>query len=246
MKTSNAILVICSFLILSCKDQGTQPSANNTFFGWVDLYNEYGDTLVDRSNVVVTVENTSITTLSDSTGEWNLSNVPVGELSLDFSKAGFGTYVQHHVIYSGGITKHSTLEIPLVQSPTYKVDSISMTLSVVDSSITVHGSVSALSKSSHGKTVVLYFGNGPTISSQPNEFSFLVEVNIQYGVLTFSKSISINDLGDHGLRSGQKLLCVAYPSAEGAMFCYNDPLTGRLVVTSISQVPSNVVNIVVP
>lgn len=246
MKTYMALILICSVLLISCKDKSIEPSGNITMSGEVILISEYGDTLTDASNVKVQVANTSVSTLSESNGKWALSNIPLGEFRLEFSKEGFGSTVQR-VYNSGRRATQSTLQNYLCQCPTYTIESLAAQVSTSDHSITIVGTVSAPSRTSYGKEVVLYFRKDSAVSYLPNEYDFYKEVNVESGKMSFSKTVLLSELIINGILQGDTVYCIAYPAGEGPLHGYNDAVySWKVVLTSIGQTGSNKVSLVAP
>lgn len=244
MKIFAVVLLICSALLWSCKQSSTQPGESNSLSGKVLLLTEYSDTLADRSNVKVQVGNRSITGLSNAKGEWNLSNLPTGDILLVFSKEGFCTYEQEVSMSSHSDSHFSTLEIRLDEYPTYTVDSLDAEVDPSDHALTISGTVSSLPKSVYGKKVVLYFCKASTISSLPTEYDFYTDVTAEYGRSTFVRNISADVLANNGIAPGDTLHCVAYPAGERTLCGYSDPATRKVVLTSIGQIASNEVSVV--
>src|SRR5579872_2346899 len=85
------VLVLMSNLFLaSCKqtsDPGTLQPGSIT--GVVSLWDS-AEPLGSSAGVTITLDNSSYTTLSDSTGHWTIANVAPGNYNVTVSKAGFG------------------------------------------------------------------------------------------------------------------------------------------------------------
>jgi len=99
MMKYNSILSILVVLALlgSCKSGTSTGESNNaetgTFKGNVALIKATGDALSSYAGATVQIEGTSFQATSNTTGDWEIDNVPAGVYNLILTKPGFDTLV---------------------------------------------------------------------------------------------------------------------------------------------------------
>ena len=104
MKSLTLNLILMLFLLgTSCSDsndndQPTPTSANIT--GSVNLFDD-GVTEIDNSNMTVSVEGSSISAITNDSGQFTLSNVPFGTITLVYEKNGYGTFKKFNIVHNG-------------------------------------------------------------------------------------------------------------------------------------------------
>ncbi len=100
-----AIVAVLAFS--SCRDQLNGPNSTasaGTLTGTVTLGSEWGfspGALGSSAGVTIVLDNTSLSTTSDSTGYWKLENVPAGNYDVTISKFGFGLTCIYGVTVQG-------------------------------------------------------------------------------------------------------------------------------------------------
>ena len=110
MKKHLLFLAAGFLLLVSCKKEinntTTEVVPSNPagiLEGMVVLYDEFGNQLSNYSGAIVTLDSTSYTTTTDSTGKYILKNVPTNTYyNFTFSKAGYGSY--HYPNYLFALT----------------------------------------------------------------------------------------------------------------------------------------------
>ncbi|MCF8335427.1 MAG: carboxypeptidase-like regulatory domain-containing protein [Bacteroidales bacterium] len=80
------------------------PELTGNMVGYVYTFDEFGDILDDHSEVKVTATGVDkeYSTLSDSKGRFELTDLPTGTYELSFEKEGFGVLKQFGVQHLGG------------------------------------------------------------------------------------------------------------------------------------------------
>ncbi len=91
---------LCLFAILmvavsfyGCSEDPVASNSNNsglgTLVGKVYIYDAFANWVPNQTGVTVTLEGTSYTTTSDSTGIWTITNIPSGTYVVVYSKSGY-------------------------------------------------------------------------------------------------------------------------------------------------------------
>lgn len=121
-------MVFVVFVAVGCSNSDTGTTADGSvgnLKGQIRiLYDSNGHTLQNLSGVTVSAEGTTISGISDSTGIWELRNLPTRTYNLRFSKPGFETMYDMGYSYVGGATSWYTDVQQLTQRPpfTYTFD----------------------------------------------------------------------------------------------------------------------------
>ena len=116
MKIYTLALVI--LLMVGCKttEQITSTNSGNlptgTLFGYITPIDATAKILVDKSGTLVSVDGTSFSTLTDTSGKWVISNLPTSTYNLTVSRLGFNTMKYTSLIFVGG----GTIKYPGSQS----------------------------------------------------------------------------------------------------------------------------------
>ena len=106
-----------------------------------------GSQPIDRSGVTVSIQGTSISTITDSLGQWTINGVPTGSYTITETKQGYGMTEQQGFQFVGGSAydlgtgsefgyESSVGSIPLVQPPNFGV-AIDSVMFFADSMINV-------------------------------------------------------------------------------------------------------------
>jgi hypothetical protein len=94
-------------LVFGCKDNSTSTVSTGMpgdIVGFVQVYDTLLQVMGDASGVKVSLPGTSISTTSDVTGRWQLSNVPPGTYKIFFSKDGFSNMEDFNITFQGNGT----------------------------------------------------------------------------------------------------------------------------------------------
>src|SRR5438045_1923845 len=90
-------LLVALLTFAACSQTTVDPNGQSgqaqygTYMGHVTLHGVNGDTLNDRSGVLVALDGTSHSVTTDANGHYVLPHVPTGTYNLRFTKAGFDT-----------------------------------------------------------------------------------------------------------------------------------------------------------
>jgi hypothetical protein len=88
------VLLALSVTLISC-DSDTNTTGNSTttgtISGYVFLIDKNSNTVSDKSGVAVSLEGTSLQTLTDASGKWKITNVPAAAYTISYQKQGYGS-----------------------------------------------------------------------------------------------------------------------------------------------------------
>jgi hypothetical protein len=106
---SKALLSLCCFaalcLLFSCtKDPHWPPGhlQKGDITGKVTVYDSTGKALSDHSGVLVTLDSSNLSTITDASGAYTFKKVKAGQYSFTYTKAGYGTYRIIRQLHAGG------------------------------------------------------------------------------------------------------------------------------------------------
>ena len=242
MKSLTLNLILMLFLLgTSCSDsndndQPTPTSANIT--GSVNLFDD-GVTEIDNSNMTVSVEGSSISAITNDSGQFTLSNVPFGTITLVYEKNGYGTFKKFNIVHNGGDT--FITETPsLGQTSTTRVTD----LNVSQSSNTVTVATSMIPEANISNTRYLrYFFS--TQSNVSNENYEAVLETLPAQINPYNLNIDDSSLTALGFTSGQTI----YVKCYGESFWsnqYDNPESGTTIFPNLNQNTVNAVSFNVP
>ncbi len=216
------------------------PSFTGTMAGNVVLYNEDHSLVADKRGVTVSVEGTSISGQTDSTGKFVLNGVPTGIYNIVGSKGGYGTSKIVAVQFIGSGTS-SVGRLYLDQMPGYNVATLTAVPAGAD--ITVSGTIN--NTALYYRYVLLCLGKTNTTSSDPASYSYFTVLYVSPSVSTFSTTISGQyELNPAGFSSGTTIYIAAYSTGGNYASEYLDLNSGNYSWTAIGTIRT--ANVVMP
>jgi hypothetical protein len=235
-------LLICTFLaalLASCKNNANEPKNDVTLAGRIELVDSTNIMLTDFSGAIVSVDNTNLTTTTDSFGHWQIQNVPESEHNITATKAGFGTFHWYQQTFAGGEYDLQTVVFGRLPNVT----------PIIDSAVTnvggIYCEVNASSLSGHSWPVQFYLDLDS--STQPEDPHTIIPV-ADIGSVFFS----MNSLHAAGIHSGQTVYLSASlffsdeSAYSGGTDCqYYDPVNHQWQFASTGP-KSNVLKVVIP
>ena len=242
MKTFSFNLIL--FLLVlgaSCSDSNdndppTPTSANVS--GSVNLFDD-GVTEIDNSNMTVSVEGTSISATTNASGQYTLSNVPFGTITLVYEKNGYGTFKRFNIDHSGGDTF-----IP--ETPSLgQVSTTSITnLTATDNGTEIILGATTDPDGNIGKTryIRFFFSTQSNVSNTNYEAvleTLPAQINPRNLNLTNESLVAL------GFSSGQTV----YARCYGESFWsnqYDDPNSGTTIFPNLNPNTATAVSFVVP
>jgi hypothetical protein len=242
-----SIVLFASLSLLGCKgDPGPAgPTLSGDIVGKVNLYGENTLPLIDKSDVKVSIDENSYSTLSSSDGLWKLEGIPAGIHTLVFSKKGFYTEKNFGFQFVGGGTYYYGSQY-LVQIPSVTVKQL--TLTGPDSNNNIHFQVTLSSADSIYTYVGIIFDKTPISSSPTVTFLFTELLYIPADSITFSFATQFGDYvkGEYGLSTGSQLYARAYVMPNGNYYDNYNPSTGKYELYDQEITFSNLQTITVP
>ena len=242
MKTIRFSLIL--FLLVfgtSCsKDNDIDPPAptSGNVSGSVNLFDD-GVTEIDNSNMTVSVEGTSISATTNASGQYTLSNVPFGTITLIYEKNGYGTFKRFDVDHSGGDT--FILETPsLGQISTTSITNLTATDNGTD--ITLSATTNPAGNVGNTRYIRFFFSTQTNVSNTNFEAvleTLPAQINPRNLNLTNASLVAL------GFSSGQTV----YARCYGESFWsnqYDDPNSGDTVFPNINPNSAAEVSFVVP
>jgi hypothetical protein len=262
-------LCIALLLILACNKSGNQHSitvpdviqaekrrANIT--GSLRLFDIDGKAIDDASGVTVTIDQTNVSTQTNSAGKWTLDSIPFGTYDLTLSKPGFGSS-RIMGLYHGAVN-HATTIIPSIRAisiiSTLQITKLTakklseafpnlqnfVFLGLAEEGIIFKP---VFDNSSNGEKAIRFF-----MSSTPDVSSTNYQVT-EKQYYTGKENIVENDnfkiswFVSRGFEPGQTVYVRAYGDGKYADD-YEDPISGLTVFPCLSSKSSEVISLVVP
>jgi hypothetical protein len=241
--------VLCDAGCSSNSTGSSSPSLSGSMSGFVALYQSDGVQAPSSDGVTVSVQGTSLSTTTDSTGKWTIDGITTGGYTVLFTKTGYGMSEQQNVQFSAGTDFLGTTT--MVQPPTFSVG-INPLYSMADSlgALEVFFSVGNLQTPYGGIVLIAAGENSKVNAGDPTQYLYALIPPNGSPVYLFK-----SNLYAAGFKSGSTAYIVAYPLFEynasgtgtfGSYYsCYLDDATGRTVYTSLG-VASNVIALTVP
>lgn len=242
MKTFSFNLIL--FLLVlgtSCsKDNDIDPPAPTSanISGSVNLYDD-GVTEIDNSNMTVSVEGTSISATTNASGQFTLSNVPFGTITLLFEKNGYGTFKRFNIDHSSGDTF-----IPdspsLGQISTTSITNLTATENGTD--ITLSTTTDPSGNIGNTRYIRFFFSTQPDVSNTNFDAvleTLPAEINPRNLNLTNASLVAL------GFSSGQTV----YARCYGESFWsnqYDYPDSGTTIFPNLNPNSAAVVSFIVP
>jgi hypothetical protein len=117
MKKSLFLLILALIGINSCRNNSMSPQGSGTIAGRVILFDSTYSILTDFSGVNVSVDGTTISMVTDSTGDWQFSGLADGTYNITAAKPGCGAYHWYEQNINNGRIDEFT--VALAQMPSY-------------------------------------------------------------------------------------------------------------------------------
>jgi hypothetical protein len=243
------VVILLSLLII-CGFKGEPDSTKTILYGnikgLVILYDEYVNQIFDASGVTVSLEGTSLSTVTSRDGSWIIENVPAGIYNIKFSKAGYPTMKYYNRQFVGG----GTLVLDdqqMERLPSLKVTFLRTYSSKSPNSIIAEGSVSSNSTIPH--KIIVFFSSEPITLSGTMLFNYAIDGFVDKDSVNF-KTYANMEPGSkfkYGFESGEKLYAVAFtiPYWWYWFSAYN-PVTKRYEINPDEFNFSNIDSVIVP
>ena len=194
------IFFALAILLTGCqKDKDFTTGSVTGFVKTIDKYAQFRE---DNSGVKVTLGNCSAYT--NSTGKYQLNNVPIGTHNIEYTKDGYSTDTCLIAITPGEIPVFNSRIIFLAEKPDVKITS--MEISIVNDKLILKGK---LSQSYSVARFFVFINNTPDVSYtnyslESSDFYWWIYLDNDYGSITdmtyngeFEKYFTIAGLTDY-------------------------------------------------
>ncbi len=140
MKIFRLIIVLCILLnLLGCSKSEETLSLKGNIVGFVNLFDEEGNEIDDKSDVTVSIEGLDKSVKTNENGRYKLSNIPAGTYNLTFDKTNFSSYKRFSYQFIGGNIPALVNNTYLYESPNIELKNIDITYE--DNKIIIFGDI---------------------------------------------------------------------------------------------------------
>jgi len=228
-------LIITCFLVIilfccGCKDSTTSPGIDGTMIGYVVAHDTVGPS--NNSGVKISLEGTNYSTLSDSSGRWEMTNIPPGTYTIAFTKDNYATEKTIAYKFAGNGTDFlytQNIYAILWMKTTLVIRPFDNDVATFSSRIFRNDPLESLPG-----TVMLLFGKDSLLSPL-NSNSYFYRIDNLYqsvppdSTTGYSFSFSVKyELLTAGFKHGDKIFCEAFPS--NLKVYLQDPVTSYQVL----------------
>jgi len=245
------ISMVCLFV--SCFEGSTGPagpSLSGSISGYVVLVNADGSQPSKRDSVTVSLDGTSLSTLTDATGKWSIPNLHTGIYTITYNKIGstYGISKSVQTQFVGGNVRDIGI-IYLCQPPIITFDSISKFQLKTDSAnIWIKASLSADNTGIPYRTLIV-FSSDTNITSAPSVFQTTSFFNTLFknGYDSTTIKLTPETFASAGFGVGDTVYVAAFLANAGSNnSSYLDTTTEKTQYTNINTKRSNILKFAVP
>lgn len=235
-------LILFGFLLLgsvSCDDDDdSSPDPTASISGQVELFDE-GTNEESASGMTVSMEGTILEDLTDGSGRFELSGVPLGSLVLLYEKSGYGTYKQ--------FINDFNEDLVLTEVPS--LGKLSQT-DVITNSVTIDGTEVSISSVTTGtntdkRYLRYFFSTSSNISFEDFDVFLESPVESDPGANPAVFVITAEELNNLGFNSGTTVYARVYGDSYYSND-YEDPDLGRRVFPNLFEDTAQSVQFEVP
>ncbi len=252
-----SLVIAGSFLALLCECNLMQgptgpagPSLSGTVSGFVTLIMANGDQPANRGGVAVTIDGSSRSATTDSSGLWLIPDLATGIYTLTYEKTGYGIAKSVQVQYVGGGNRNIG-NVNLCQPPAFGIDSVWTRMPKGGDSNSVYLAVQLASVVTGPYKVILFFGNEASVSWKPATYQASSPENMLFKDGVDSTSIRLQPINlatdGYPFNSGDTVYGAVYAATSGTNnSSYIDITTGKTVFTDIDTSGAKMILFVVP
>ncbi len=234
-KLSSVLTVIVLFSFFVSCTETVAPVLTGSISGFVNLYEEDGSQINDKSGVKVSIEGRNNYAYTNNDGRYNLENVKAGIFNIVFEKAGYGPHkiIAREFVGGGDAYLYS---IALMVLPSFNVTSLIITKTTGSFPyLRMSGNLSDTRE--YSRKVVLFFGKNENVSNDPMNYLYVNTAYIDQDSSSYSSSLYYKEyLLDSGFNSGETVHVAAYSTSNGYWGVY-DPITGREFFYNVGTSP---------
>ena len=221
------------------------PTLSGTLTGLVVLTDTNGVQPTNRSGISVSIDGTSLSTTTDSTGKWTFNSLSTGTYAITISKNNYGMTKRINFQFVGGGTTYVGQDF-LSAVPSFNISNLSYTAG--NQFIDVKGNVNFTSAQTIGRNIFVFVGNSNLVSSSPGTYLGVFNAFANDTATTFTQRLTTANLNDLGIPTGSTAYINVYSSSATLANSsrYADVVTGKFIYTSLGSTPSGPFSIVAP
>ncbi len=223
------------------------PSLTGSMTGFVTLFQSDGSRASDHSGVIVCIQGTSRSAMTDSTGKWTISGVSTGTYNVTYTKQSYGMSEQQGVQFVGGDIACYAGKIIMAQPPFFLV-ALDPVKTIADSNaLYVSFTTAGVAKGIEIAFLIAVGTDSSVSASDPTKYLYsAIFTNVSN---SGAANVFASTLGSAGFTSGTPAYVVAYPlcyyNGGFEYSSYLDHATGRTGYTSLGAA-SSVIRLIVP
>ncbi len=238
-----ATFVLLLVLLVSCsKNDDPVAVTKADITGSVNLYDE-GTTPEEKTGMTVTVLGISpqISAITNTEGKFTLKDVPFGTYTLQYEKAGYGTYRKAGVVHANTGSSTAITSIPsLGRQSTTAITNLSVTQSA--SAVVLSATTNPAGNAGSRRYLRYFLSASPTVSK--NEYGY-VSPGFVAQINPYDATLTSANLAGWGFTSGQTVYAKVYGDSFWSNE-YEDSNSGRKVFPNLNATASNTVSFIVP
>lgn len=230
------IIIISNILLflLGCDKSDENIFLEGNIVGFVNLVDETGNEVEDKSNVDVTIEGLTSSANTNENGRFELSNVPAGTYNIIYNKTGYGLYKRFSFQFIGGNIPAMLYETTLYEQP--KIEIQSLDISFNNNVINISGKITETSQYS----VQAFINDSSNVSNLNYDYASYRYNFCCIPTTQFSQSIYLSET-PYSL--GDKVYLVIYFINSNEESGYYDYEKEKYVYTSYKKA-SSVINLI--
>jgi len=211
MKSFNLISALLVALFLTnCSGSGSgddNPDGGQkvTIYSSANFYSKTGEYTAPDIGTTVKVVGTNLTAQTTSNGLWEIPNVPVGEIDLEFTRDNMGTHIINNIDLNVGRERVMVAGVLLAEKATATITSA--TVEQGSGVLVVKLSTSPTPSSTEKQFVTMFFGRDESVSNTKNEgYLKSNEITQQNPTINIVPQV----LSQYGFSSGETLYISLY------------------------------------
>ncbi len=216
------------------------PVLTGNVIGRIVLTNEDGTSPSNKSGVSVTVEGSSISATTDSTGKYTLVGLTTGVYNISYAKSGYGSTKQPLFQFVGGGAANAG-SIYLDQIPGFGISTATAVQAAPN--VTLSGTIS--NSAPYYRYILILIGKVNPTNTDPSSYQFVYSAYVSSSTTTFSTTLYQSYLTSAGFVSGDTLHITVYSYGSNFNSYYYDPSTQQYVFNAVGAV-SKTVTVVMP
>ena len=172
------LFVLAGFITFSCNKEET-INLSGDITGFVDIINEQGEVVEDKSGIEIAIENTSCSAVTDEIGKYEIKDVPAGTYNILYTADSCGVDKYLTFQHVGGNISAFIDKQKLYKIPTYDPDTIKVNYYNGLVEITVE-----FKYPSQEYYARFYFSNSPDVSIENYQYYSFVSTDGNNGYIS--------------------------------------------------------------